>query len=329
MKVCIVGSGGTLSSIGHGPLDYVDYGDTGHKLDPAGLLEHFPEVASAGEVIPVAWKAIGSPDIDVPDWLELARLVDGLPGRFPGLDGIVVTHGTSTMEETAYFLHLTLRTDLPVVLVGAQRPASAFGTDAGANLLNAVRVAGGPEARGMGVLVVLNDEIQSARDVTKTSVMRVQTFRTPDFGILGYADPDRIAIYRRPTRRHAPGTEFDVAAAAGLPRVDIVASYAGADAVAIDALVAAGARGLVMSGLAPGTVAPAQRPALDRAVAAGVAVVMSTRSNHGRVIPRQALRARTWLAADTLSPQKARILLMLGLSVTREPERLQAMFDTY
>lgn len=329
MKVCIVGSGGTLSSIGHGPLDYVDYGDTGQKLDPAGLLQRFPEVAAAGEVIPVAWRAIGSPDIDVPDWLELGRLIDGLPERFPGLDGVVVTHGTSTLEETAYFLHLTLETGLPVVLVGAQRPASAFGTEAGANLRNAVRVAGSPEARGLGVLVVMNDEIQSARDVTKTSIMRVHTFRTPDFGMLGYADADRIAIYRRPTRRHAPGTEFAIGGAGALPRVDIVPSYAGADAVAVDAFLAAGARGLVMASLAPGSVTPAQRPALDRAVEAGVPVVISTRSPHGRVVPRKALQARRWIAADSLSPQKARVLLMLGLTVTRDWERLQGFFDTY
>lgn len=329
MKVCIVGSGGTISSLGHGPLDYVDYGDTGRKLDPAGLLEHFPEIAAEGEVIPVAWRAIGSPDMDVPDWLELVTLLHGLPDRHPGLDGIVVTHGTSTLEETAYFLHLALKLDIPVVLVGAQRPASAFGSDAGANLRNAVRVAGSPAARGMGVLVVLNDEIQSARDVTKTSIMRVQTFRTPDFGLLGYADPDRIAFYRRPTRRHAPATEFAVAGMESLPRVDIVASYAGADAVAIEAHLAAGAEGLVMAGLAPGMVPPRQRETLDRAVAAGIPVVISTRSPSGRVIPRDGLRRRGWLAADTLSPQKARILLMLALTVTREPERLQAMFDTY
>ncbi|BBK43807.1 L-asparaginase 2 [Allostella vacuolata] len=329
MKVCIVGSGGTISSLGHGPLDYVDYGDTGRKLDPAGLLEHFPEVAEAGEVIPVAWRAIGSPDIDVPDWLELLDLLHGLPLRFPGLDGIVLTHGTSTLEETAYFLHLACRLDIPVVLVGAQRPASAFGSDAGANLRNAVRVAGSPEARGMGVLVVLNDEIQSARDVTKTSILRVQTFRTPDFGLLGYADPDRVLFYRRPTRRHAPDTEFQVGQAAGLPRVDIVSSHAGADAVAIEAYLAAGAKGLVLAGLAPGMVAPRQREPLDRAAAAGIPVVMSTRSMSGRVVPRQGLKVRGWLAADTLSPQKARILLMLGLTVTTDPERLQAMFDTY
>ncbi|BBK30853.1 L-asparaginase [Stella humosa] len=329
MKVCIVGSGGTISSLGHGSLDYVDYGDTGQKLDPAGLLERFPEVAAAGEVIPVTWRAIGSPDIDVPDWLELLALLHALPGRHPGLDGIVLTHGTSTLEETAYFLHLALKLDIPVVLVGAQRPASAFGSDAGANLRNAVRVAGSAEARGMGVLVVLNDEIQSARDVTKTSILRVQTFRTPDFGLLGYADPDRVLFYRKPTRAHAPDTEFSVEGAATLPRVDIVSSYAGADAVAIEAYLAAGARGLVLAGLAPGMVAPRQREPLDRAAAAGIPVIMSTRSMSGRVVPRAGLRNRGWLAADTLSPQKARILLMLGLTVTSEPERLQAMFDRY
>ncbi|MCC7275386.1 MAG: asparaginase [Alphaproteobacteria bacterium] len=327
MKVCIIGTGGTISSLGHGPLDYIDYADTGEKLDPAGLLARFPEVAGLGEIIPVPWKAIGSMDIGVGDWLDLLRLIDDLPRRHPDLDGIVVTHGTATLEETAYFLNLTVKVDLPVVLVGAQRPASALGTDAGPNLLHAVRVAGSAEARGLGVLVLLNDEIHAAREVTKTSTLRLQTFRSPDFGLLGHADADRVVIYRRPTRRHAPDTPFDVRGSDGLPRVDIVPSYAGADGAAIAAFLAAGAKGLIVAGLAPGFVPPGQRDPLDAAVAAGIPVVMSTRSGSGRVVPREALRRRGWLAADSLTPQKARILLMLALAQTHDPATIQALFD--
>ncbi|MGE0719742.1 MAG: asparaginase [Alphaproteobacteria bacterium] len=325
MKVCIVGTGGTISSLGHGPLDYLDYADTGDKLDPAGLLARFPEVAGLGDIIPVAWKAVGSMDIGPAEWLELVQLIEALPGRHPGLDGIVVTHGTATLEETAYFLHLTLKLDIPVVLVGAQRPASALGTDAGPNLLNAVRTAGSPVARGLGVLVVLNDEIHAAREVTKTSTLRLQTFRSPDFGLVGHADADRIAIERRPARRRGV---FDIAGRTSLPRVDIVPSYAGADAAAIHAFVAAGAEGLVVSGMAPGFVPPAQREPLDDAVTRGIAVVMSTRAGSGRVTPRAALVRRGWLAADSLNVQKARILLMLALAETRDPAAIQEYFTT-
>src|SRR2546425_9165488 len=152
--------------------------------------------------------------------------------------------------------------DATVVLVGSQRPATGLRPDAGLNLVNAVRVAGAPEARGLGVLVLLNDEVQAARDVMKTSTLRLETFRSPDLGMLGYADPDgRVAIYRRPTRRHAPEAEFDVRGRNDLPRVDIAASYAGADGTAILAFVAAGARAIVSASLAPGVTTPAQTEA--------------------------------------------------------------------
>jgi len=168
------------------------------------------------------------------------------------------------MEETAYFLSLTLQVSIPVVLVGSQRPASALSTDAGLNLVNAIRVAASPEARGMGVLLVLNDEISAAREVTKTSTTRLQTFRTPDFGVLGHADGDAVAFYRRPLRRTYPGTEFDIRGLDALPRVDIVLSYVGADATAVRAFMAAGARGIVSAGFAPGSPTEGEREALVR-----------------------------------------------------------------
>src|SRR3989449_9527986 len=176
------------------------------------------------------------------DWLALDAAVHEAVSREAPLDGVVITHGTATLEETAYFLNLTLKVDPTVVLVGSQRPATGLSSDAGLNLLNAVRVASAREARGLGVLVLLNDEVQAARDVTKSSTLRLETFRSPDLGMLGYADPDgRVAIYRRPSRRPAPGTEFDGRGGAGRPRGDSAASYAGADRAAIRAFVAAGA----------------------------------------------------------------------------------------
>src|SRR5690606_41149062 len=145
--------------------------------------------------------------------------------------------------KSRWFLTVPARRRPPIVVVGAQRPSSGLGTDAGINLVNAIRTAASPAARGMGALVVLNDEIQSAREVTKTSTLRQQTFRSPDFGVLGHADADAVAFYRQPLRRRMPDTEFDLAGVEALPRADVAYAYAGVDGVAVDAYVAAGAKG--------------------------------------------------------------------------------------
>jgi L-asparaginase len=328
-RVALIGTGGTISSVGRDPLDVWEYMDHSTKLEADEIVAQVPELAAVGEVIPVRHRAIGSPAIGPKDWLELTTLIHEVVAR-EAPAGIVITHGTATLEETAYFLNLTAKVATPIVVVGAQRPFSGLSTDARMNLVGAVRVAGSPEARGLGVLVVLNDEIQAARDVTKGSTLRLETFRTHDLGMLGYADPDgRVAIYRRPTRRHAPDTEFDVRAASSLPRVDIAYSYAGADAAAITAFIAAGARAIVSASMAPGTTTASEMDALIDARRRGVVVVLSTRAGSGRVLPRTALRERGFVVADNLSPQKARILAMLALTVTDAPERIQSMFDSY
>ncbi|MBT5110468.1 MAG: asparaginase [Rhodospirillaceae bacterium] len=329
-KVAVIGTGGTISSVGRDPFDQVNYTDTKRKYDAAELVDWFSEVRDAAEVVPVPFRAVSSTAVGTSEWLELVRLISELTEKDPALDGIVVTHGTATLEETAYFLNLTVKTDVPVVMVGAQRPASAFGADGGMNLYNAIRVAGSREARGLGVLVVLNDEIQAAREVTKTSTYRLQTFRTPDFGVLGHADGDgSIAIYRHPTRRHAPDTEFDVGDLTELPRVDILASYAGSDGVAVDAYLAAGARGIVSAGMAPGSGTPDDVAALGRAIEQGVVVVQSTRAGSGRVLTGKTPSVKGSVAGDNLNPQKARILLMLALTRSNDAADIQRMFATY
>jgi L-asparaginase len=329
-RVALIGTGGTISSIGRGSLDLWEYMDTSRKAEPSELLERFPEVAEAGEIVSVRFRSVGSTAIGPADWLALVAAVHEAVDREAPIDGVVITHGTATLEETAYFLNLALKVDTTVVLVGSQRPATGLCSDAGLNLLNAVRVAGSPEARGLGVLVLLNDEIQTARDVTKTSTLRLEAFRSHDLGMLGYADPDgRVAIYRRPSRRHAPDTEFDVAGRAGLPRVDIAASYAGADGAAVRAFVAAGARGIVSAALPPGVTTPAETEALLEARRRGVLVVVSSRAGSGRVLPRTVLRQQGLVAADNLTPQKARVLTMLALTRTEDASEVQRMFDEY
>ena len=328
-KVAFIGTGGTISSIGAGPLDVQDYGATGVRLHADEIVARFPELALVADVVPVRYRNIISPGIGFPDWQALVLACDQAVAAHPDLAGIVIGHGTASLEETAYMLNLTVKVAVPVVLVGSQRPPSALSSDAGMNLVGAVRTAASPAARGMGVLVVMNDEIQAAREVTKTSTFRLQTFRTPDFGLLGHADADRVAFYRAPLRRRAPDTEFDIRGLDGLPRVDISLTYAGSDGVAVRAFVAAGARGIVSAGFAPGLPTPADTEALAEASRAGVVVAQSTRAGSGRVVPGTRSREHGFISADNLAPQKARLLLALALSVTGDKERIAAMFEAY
>src|SRR6185369_3559491 len=276
-RVALIGTGGTISSLGRDSLDVWEYMDGGQMIGPADLLARYPETARVATVVPAPYKAVASSSIGPADWLRLIETIDDAARREAPLAGVVSTHGTATLEETAYFLNLALRADLTVVVVGAQRPASGLSSDAGMNLVGALRVA-------------------AAREVTKTSTLRLETFRSADLGMLGYADPDgRVAIYRRPTRRHAPHTEFDLSGRRDLPRVDIAYSYAGADGAAIDAFVAAGARAIVSASLAPGMTTAAEEDALARARRQGVVIVLSSRAGSGRVLPRAVLRQRGWV----------------------------------
>jgi L-asparaginase len=327
-RVAVIGTGGTISSLGASSLDVLDYPDFGQKLTSEALLDRFPETRLVAEPVPITFRQVGSTAIGPADWLELRALIHRLAHDDPGLAGFVIPHGTATLEETAFFLNLTLDVRQPVVLVGAQRPASALGTDAGTNLVNALQVAGCPEARGKGVLVVLNNEINSARDVVKTSTYRVQTFRALDFGPLGVVDGDGPQFYRAPLRAHAPDTPFAGRDLGELPRVDIIYSYAGADGDLVEAAVKAGARGLVSAGFAPGTPSPAQQTAFIAAAKAGVVVVQCSRAT-GRIAPRRRLRETGIVAGEDLTPQKARILLALMLTTTRDIGEIQLAFQSY
>src|SRR6516162_941393 len=185
------------------------------------------------------------------------------------------------------------------------------------------------QRRGKGVLAVLNDEIHAARDVVKTSTYRLQTFRSLDLGALGHVDGDGVHFYRSPSRRHMPDSQFAASNLDTLPRVDIIYSYAGADGALVEAAVAAGARGIVSAGFAPGSPTPPQCTAFERAAKSGVVVVQCSRAASGRVAPRRRLRQSGIVAGEDLSPQKARILLMLALSTTAEIAAIQQAFSTY
>jgi len=327
-RIAVIGTGGTISSLGASSLDVLDYPDFGQKLSCKALLDRFPETRLVADPVPVTFRQVGSTAIGPADWLELRGLIHRMAGEDSAIAGFVIPHGTATLEETAFFLNLTLGVAQPVVLVGAQRPASALGTDAGTNLVNALQVAGCAEARGMGVLVVLNNEIHPARDVVKTSTYRVQTFRSMDYGAIGHVDGDGPHFYRAPLKAHMPDTPFAAREIAQLPRVDIIYSYGGADGALVEAAVKAGARGLVSAGFAPGSPSPLQQSALVEAARSGIVVVQCSRAT-GRVAPRRRLRETGIVAGEDLTPQKTRILLMLMLTTTTDIAAIQAAFQSY
>ena len=255
----------------------------------------------------------------------------------PELVGIVLTSGTDTLEELAYFLHLTVRHERPVVVVGAMRRPETLGYDGAANLRQAFRVAGDPASRGRGVLVVLNDEINSGREVTKTDAVHLQTFETQRYGVLGVTARDRVVYYRRVERRHTAASEFDVGQIRRLPRVDIVMAYQGASGDLVRAAVDRGADGIVVAGAGAGAMSGGQRDAIAYAYEHDVLVVVTTRTGSGRIAPRKLTPEEP--AADTprpllvsgedLAPVKARVLLMLALTVTDEVDEIQRMFGEY
>jgi L-asparaginase len=329
-KVAIIGTGGTIASIGTSPFDILDYGANQTMIAGSEIVAKFPEVHDVAEVLCVDFKAVPSPDMGFTEWKALVELTDELTTAHADLAGFVILHGTASMEETAYFLSLTLKTPLPVVITGAQRPASGLSTDAAMNLANAARVAGCPEARGMGVMLMLNDEIHAAREVTKTSTFRLQTFRTPDFGVLGHADGDAVVFYRKPIRKTYPDTEFDIRKLDGLPRVDIVYAYTGSDGTAARAFVEAGAKGVISAGFAPGFPGRGDFEVLTAAVKErGLVAMQCTRAGSGRTFKGKRAREAGWIIADNLNPQKARLLLMLALGHTDDVAEIERMFLTY
>ena len=324
-KVHILGTGGSISGIGPHRLDYTLYPDSGKKLAIEQLLARIPEARELAELSGEDVLQVGSPSIGPAQWLQLHERIEALFAKATA--GIVITHGTATLEETAYFLHLTVKSERPVVITGAMRPPNAVGTDADLNLLDAIRLAATPEAAGRGVLTILNNEIQSARDVTKSNAFRVDTFHSRDFGVLGYVDSDaRVLFYRSVTRPHTTATPFDVRGRKDLPRVDIVHSYAGADGMLVDALTERRPAGMVLVGFGGGSYPAAFLDAGKRAVKAGIPVVLATRSWNGRVVTTPKKDADGFIVCDDLMPQKARILLMLALTVTQERQAIQKMF---
>lgn len=327
--VHVIGTGGSISGVGRSRLDYVNYADDGKHLTVEEMLARIPEVREFADVRAEQLSNDFGGNLNPAIWLKLAARINAV--LHDGAVGAVVTHGTATLEETAYFLNLTVKNDKPVVITGAMRPPSAISTDADINIIDAVRVAVAPQSRGNGALVVVNNEIHAARDVTKSHTSRVHTFRSPEFGCLGYADPDKSVIfYRRPVKAHTSAAEFNLDGVTDLPRVDIIMGYAGADGLLIDLLAESGkCQGIVSAGTGSGTVPTAFREALQRAQARGIAIVIASHAGSGRARNTERNRRQGFIGAGDLSPKKARILLMLALTKTKDPAAIQEMMLRY
>jgi L-asparaginase type II len=315
--VHVIGTGGTIGSGG-------DYWHGNSTRIPIEQLVQIPGIEEFATVSTEQMWNVGSSSIGPSRWLELERRVAQLFRERKDLAGIVITHGTDTMEETAFFLDLTVPDRRPVVVTGSMRPSNMPGTDAPANLLNAVRVAADPNARGRGTMVLMDDRLFAAREVTKTNTTRLETFQAPERGTVAVVDPVGI-FYHRPAER-GDKPPFDVSKLDSLPRVDIVYVYPGADSVAIDAFVAAGAQGLVIAGAGRGATTPGERAALERARHRGVVVVISSRTGSGPVPVEDGDDGRDELGAGELNPQKARVLLMLALTRTSDPKEVARIF---
>ncbi len=321
-------TGGTISNRDGGRLAADELAKSMLGVDRVATLTHeqFANVSSS--------------QITLDQWLQLSRRINALFAEDRGLAGVVVTSGTDTLEETAFFLHLTIRDARPVVLVGSMRNPSTLGYEGAANLLEGVRVAAEPSARGKGVLVVLNDEINSARDVTKTDALRLQTFQSPTHGLLGVVDRDRVAFFRQILSRHTATSEFDLTAVTALPRVDVFMAYQGASGDLIRAAVDAGAKGVVIAGAGAGALSGTQGDGLDYAASKGVIIVSGTRTGAGRIIPvrgqppgdatpEQLRRREMTVQAEDHIPVKARILLMLALTRSQKRNEIQRIFSEY
>jgi L-asparaginase len=317
-RVKFLATGGTIATRG------------GTRLTAEEVLQLVPGLQRYARPEPEQFANVASTALTLDQWVQLAKRVNQVFEEEPGLAGAVITSGTDSLEELAYFLHLTVRTAKPVVLVGAMRNAGAPGYEGPANLLDAFRVAASPESRGKGVLVVLNDEINSAREVTKTDALRLQTFQSRGYGILGVVDPDRVVYYREALKRHTSKAEFDVSNLTTLPRVDIMMFYQGASSDLLQAAVDAGAKGIIIAVAGADLTGGSLAPGIAYAERQGVMVVAATRTGSGRIAALSSNRLREgMIGGEDLTPLKARILLMLALTKTRSATEIQRMFTEY
>lgn len=326
-NVVILATGGTIAGAA---ATGTQSGYTSGAVTIDAMLTAVPGIKDMANVKGEQISNVGSQDMSFEIMLAVAKRINELAPK-NDVDGIVITHGTDTMEETAFFLNLVVKTDKPVVMVGSMRPSTAVSADGPLNLYNAVGVAIDPNARGKGVLVVMNDWIHGAHSLTKTSTTAIQTFMSPLRGIVGVAAYGKNDFYNNPVWKHTTASEFDITNVTKLPRVDILMAYADMPADLIDASVASGAKGIVVAGVGNGNMNKASLEAAARAVKKGVMLVRSSRVPTGAVGRNVEVNDDElgFIASDELNPQKARILLSLALLKPRTAAEIQNLFATY
>jgi L-asparaginase len=326
-NVVVLATGGTIA--GAGASD-VQAGYAAGQVGVEQLLAAVPQARSLASLRGEQISNIGSQDMNDEVWIKLARRINELVAQ-PGVDGIVITHGTDTIEETAYFLNLVVRSEKPVVLTAAMRPSTALSADGPLNFYNAVAVAANKDAAKRGVLVVVNDWIHGAASLTKTSTTAVQTFMSPLWGLMGTVAYGEAEFYRDPVGRHTRNSEFSVDATTVLPRVDIIMAHENMDGALIEAAVAAGAKGIVIAGVGNGNMTQAAIEALAAQARRGIVCVRSSRVATGRVSRNVEVDDDRYgfVASLGLNPQKARVLLRLALTRTTDVREIQRYFDEY
>lgn len=326
-RVIILATGGTIAGQGASPERA---GYTSGQLSVKDLLSAVPGAEKLADVKGEQISNVGSQDMSVDIWLKLNKRINEIFSKNEA-DGIVITHGTDTQEETAYFLDLTVRSDKPVVLTGSMRPATAISADGPKNLYDAIAVAASPLSRGRGVIDAFSESIYDGRDVVKINTTNVEAFAAPNAGPIGKVYDGKVIYYTSSDRASNKATPFDITGLTSLPKVGIVYMYADADATAIDAYVNAGYQGIIIAGVGNGNFDKAFYDAIDRAVKKGVVVVRASRIVSGRVTLYDEIdddKLGT-LVSDDLNSQKARILLMLGLTKTKDKKTLQSYFFKY
>ena len=325
--IYILATGGTIAGSGSGTLD-TSY--TSGTVTVDKLIAAVPEINKIATIKGEQISNIGSQEMNNEVWFKLANRVNELltSGK---ADGVVITHGTDTMEETAYFLNLVVKSDKPIVMVGAMRNSGSLSADGPLNIFNAVNVAMNKEAAGKGVMVVMNDEIHAAREVTKTNTTAVDTFKSPNSGKIGTVFYGNVKFYMNPTRKHTVNSAFDITKIKELPRVDIIYSHANDNPDFINLAVKNGAKGIINAGMGNGNPFPSALEALGEAVKAGVLVVRGSRVGSGETTLNGEVDDGKYgfLASDNLNAQKARVLLMLALTQTTDKAKIQELFLTH
>ncbi|EOH2064503.1 type II asparaginase [Campylobacter jejuni] len=325
-RIAILGTGGTIAGFIDSTIATTGYAAGAIDIDV--LIKAVPQIRDLADI---SWEQIANIDSsNMCDeiWLRLAKKIAKLFAE--GIDGVVITHGTDTMEETAYFLNLTIKSDKPVVLVGAMRPSTAISADGPKNLYNAVALVVNKEAKNKGVMVAINDKILSARGVVKTHSLNVDAFSSPDFGDLGYIVDGKVFFYNNVIKAHTKNAPFDVSKLTSLPKVDILYSYSNdGSGVAAKALFEHGTKGIVVAGSGAGSIHKNQKDVLKELLKKGLKVVVSSRVVAGCVAVSDSDEKLGFISAEDLNPQKARVLLMLALTKTSDPKKIQEYFLKY